>query len=373
MPAESQYRVKALWQGWQVLSAFHSPREVLRLRDVVRRTGLQRGTAFRLLYTLHECGLVEKPGANEYRLRVQLPAARECRIGYAMNSRDHGFTRHVTRSLTEAAAAAGMELLVLDNHPGARATLKNAERLVEEKVDIAIEFQGDEPLAPVVAEKFLNAGIPLIAVDVPHPGATYFGADNYKAGLLAGRALGKWLKEHWQEEAEEVLLLGFARAGTVVGARLSGIRSGLREALPRMADAPVTELEGNGDFQTSYEAVRAHLRRSRSRRTVIGGINDTSVLAALRAFAEAGRAAHSVAAGQNAEPDAREELRRPGSRLIASVAYFPEKYGPSLIRLSRDILVHKPAPPAVFTQHKVITAQNVDHYYPNDGLLGGEW
>ena len=34
------------------------------------------------------------------------------------------------------------------------------------------------------------------------------------------------------------------------------------------------------------------------------------------------------------EPEARRELRAPGTSFIASVGYFPEKYGPELIRLA---------------------------------------
>ena len=73
--------------------------------------------------------------------------------------------------------------------------------------------------------------------------------------------------------------------------------------------------------------------------------------------------------GQNAEPEARAELRLPHTRLIASVAYFPEKYGDGLLRLALDILARKAAPPAVFTTHQIITPENVDHFYPNDSLL----
>ena len=73
--------------------------------------------------------------------------------------------------------------------------------------------------------------------------------------------------------------------------------------------------------------------------------------------------------GQNAELEARAELRVPDTRLIASVGYFPEKYGDGLIRLALDILAQKAVPPAVFTTHQVITPRNVDHFYPNDSLL----
>ena len=78
---------------------------------------------------------------------------------------------------------------------------------------------------------------------------------------------------------------------------------------------------------------------------------------------------HCAVVGQNAEPQGRAELRKPNTRLIGSVAYFPEKYGPRIIRLALDILEHKPTPPAVFMKHQLVTAENVNHFYPNDSLI----
>jgi len=62
--------------------------------------------------------------------------------------------------------------------------------------------------------------------------------------------------------------------------------------------------------------------------------------------------------GHNATSDARNELRRSGTRLIGSVAYFPERYGDELIPLALGILEKKPAPPAVFVKHQLITPKN---------------
>jgi ribose transport system substrate-binding protein len=101
---------------------------------------------------------------------------------------------------------------------------------------------------------------------------------------------------------------------------------------------------------------------------LVAGINDPSALGALRAFQEAGRAENCAIMGQNASPEGRVELRTPKTRLIGSVAYFPEKYGENLIRVSLDILNQRPVPPAVFVEHKLVTPTTVDHYYPNDGL-----
>jgi len=112
------------------------------------------------------------------------------------------------------------------------------------------------------------------------------------------------------------------------------------------------------------------LRESKARRVLVGAVNDSSALGALRAFEEAGRASECVIVGQNAEPEARAQLRCPNSRLIASVAFFPEKYGDGLLKLGLDLLSRKAVPPAVFTTHQLITPDNVDHFYPNDSLLG---
>jgi len=40
-----------------------------------------------------------------------------------------------------------------------------------------------------VLEAILEANILLIAIEIPHPGATYYGADKYTAGLIGKRCL----------------------------------------------------------------------------------------------------------------------------------------------------------------------------------------
>jgi ribose transport system substrate-binding protein len=67
--------------------------------------------------------------------------------------------------------------------------------------------------------------------------------------------------------------------------------------------------------------MRRHLRGAPSKRTLIGGINDSSALGALRAFQEVGRQEHCAMMGQTLYP--RAELREAGTRLIGSVVFFP--------------------------------------------------
>ncbi len=73
--------------------------------------------------------------------------------------------------------------------------------------------------------------------------------------------------------------------------------------------------------------------------------------------------------GQGAVAEARYEMRRQGTRLVGSVAYFPEEYGEKLIRLAVEILNKRSVPSAVFTRHEMVTPDNVNKVYPNDLLM----
>lgn len=365
-----RYLVQSVVHASSVLRAFRSRGEVLRLRDVVERTGFNKGLCFRLLHTLRSCGLLEKIDESGYRLTSEIHRRKRLRVGYAALGHDSSFQRAVQDSLIWAAKNEEIELIVLDNRRNRKVALHNAEHFVREKVDLVIEFQIDEAIAGAISSRYLEAGIPFIAVHVPHPGGTYYGANNYQAGLLAGHYLGRWAKSRWNGQVDEVLLVGATRAGSLVHGRMSGIVNGLTEAWREgMQGRKLVTVDGDGQFKLAFERVRRHLSRSDRKRVLVGAVNDSSALGAARAFQEAGRAATCAIVGQNGEPDARAELREPRTPLIGSVAYFPERYGEELIALALDLLAGRPTPPAKFVKHQVITPANLDHFYPNDVLL----
>ncbi len=363
------YLVKSVVHSSKILAAFRASGEALPLKEIVERSRLPKTMCFRLLYTLEKCGMVEKVGANLYQSTLRPMKQRLCRLGYAAQGSDYQFSREVSASIERAAKQEGIELIAFDNRYSAKIAQRNADLMVREKVDLAIEFQTDEMVAPIVAAKYRDAGIPMIAIDIPHPGATYYGANNYEAGLIGGRYLGRWVKEHWHSELDEIVLLELPRAGNLPQMRLTGMLVGINLTLPSAKNSRVTHLDGDGDLGPSFEVVRRHIRTSRSRRIVVGAINDVSAIGALRAFEEAGRADTCAVMGQNASLEGRAELRQPNTRMVGSVAFFPERYGPDLVRVSLDILNKKPVPPAVFVEHKLVTPMTVEHFYPNDSIM----
>lgn len=365
------YTVQAVVRAVAVLNAFTSTSEVLDLHVVAGRARLNRGTTFRLLETLVETGLLERAGKQGYRSSIQTTKSRRFRLGYASQSNLLPFTAVVTDGLITAASAANIDLLILNNKFSSRIALQNAETFVSENVDLVIDSQINLNVAAQIAAKFSDARIPFIALDIPHPGAVYFGADNYKAGRLAGRYLGKWTTKHWKGHAEQLILLGVDAAGPLLNARLIGIVDGLTEALPHAAAAiPHHHYDTKGgQFEATLDLVRKHLRRRKVERALVGAVNDTTAMAALQAFREAGLERECAIAGQDGSPLAREEMRRPSSRLVCSVAYFPETYGVRIIQLALDILNRKQVSPAIFIEHEVLTPDNVNKVYPNDAWM----
>jgi ribose transport system substrate-binding protein len=308
-------------------------------------------------------------GTNQYRILFPLGGHRRFRIGFAGEEQSSSFSHQVFDGLVRACQKAQMELIMVDNRLNPKVGIRNAEHLIREQVDLAVEFQINESAAPVVASKFQNAGIPLIAVDFPHPGATYFGADNHLAGALGGRCLGHYAMQRWQGSVDQILLLGIVHAGALVRTRVDGILDGIKEVFAAAEKCRVIRLDGKGEFRAAMECVRKHLCDSTARHVLVGAANDPSALGALRAFQECGRSANCAVVGQNGEPEARAEMREAGTRLIGSVAYFPERYGDAIVRIATDVLSGKSATPATFTTHQLITPENVDRIYPNDALL----
>ena len=368
MPVRS-YTVESVIRAATILKAFKSPSEVVELRTLTSRSKLNKATAFRLCETLVEAGLLDRVGHQGYHLLIDMTPSRRYRIGYGVQSRVTPFTATVTDSLKAAASASNIDLFILNNESSAKTALLNADQFVREGVQLVINAQLHYAIADQITAKFSDAQIPFIALDTPHPQAFYFGVDNYKAGRLAGRYLGKWALKAWNGDATEIIMVGADFGGPDVKARLVGFHDGIRETLPRARNLQSSFLDAKGPFEKRLDTIRKLLRRRKIRRALIGAVNDTTALAALQAFRDFGMEDECAIAGHDACIEAREEMRRSSSRLACSVAFFPESYGPSLIKIATDILHGTQVPPATFIQHELVTPANVNQIYPNDSWM----
>ena len=264
----------------------------------------------------------------------------------------------MTASLKAAAVASGVELLVLDNRYEARTALRNAERFVQERVDLVIECQIDQGAAPLVADKIATAGIPLIAVEIPHPHAYCFGIDNYQVGWVAGKFLGQYAKKEWDGNVHWILGLDIEEARPRLQSRITGAFEAIREILPDISVERFVRLDAQGLSEKSYELTEEFLQsHPEDRGILIAGADDASALGASLAVKQSKREKHVAIVGQGCIPEMMNEMKTAGTPLLASVSHEVHTYGPRLMQLGLALVRGQQIAPYHYVNHKLVTAE----------------
>jgi ribose transport system substrate-binding protein len=96
---------------------------------------------------------------------------------------------------------------------------------------------------------------------------------------------------------------------------------------------------------------------------VVLSLNDDMSLGALAAARTAGRESELRLAGQGADPTSWKEIAC-NPQWLADTAYFPERYGTILIPAVVDLLNGETVPENLFTEHEVVTKDNIRTFYP---------
>jgi len=351
------YLIPILSKALDVLELLEQGHVPVTLEDVYQKTHFSKTSVYRILKTLVHRGYVAQAQNGLYRL-VSRP--RRLRFGFAAQSAEMPFSVAVAQSVTAAAAASGVELLMLDNRYDPGVAVQNAEEFVAKRVDLAIEFQTEEAVAPRVAHIFKRADIPMVAIDVPHPNATYFGVDNFEVGFEAGSLLAQHALRKWKSKVDWVLGVGFAEAGSFVQNRITGAFDGIRDRLKDIPADRFIEIEGRGMRQPSQLATADFLRdRHKGEHILVAAATDSSALGVLDAARQAGQEADFAIVGQDCIPEVLDEMRSGTSAIIGSISHEVETYGPRLIQLGIALLRGYTVPPYNYVRHKTVTPETL--------------
>ena len=351
------YLIPILSKALDVIELLEQNHAALTLEDVYQRTHISKTSVYRILKTLVHRGYLAQSQNGLYRL-VSRP--RRLRFGFAVQSAEMPFSVAVAQSVTAAAAASGVELLVLDNQYDPDVAIQNAEEFVAKRVDLVLEFQVEEAIAPRIAHIFKRADIPLIAIDVPHPNSTYFGVDNFEAGYEAGTLLAQYAQLKWHGNVDRVIGVGFKEAGSFVQSRIAGAFDGILERFPGLTPDRFLQIEGRGLREASRNAMREVLREHRpGEQILVAAITDSSALGVLDAARELGCEQDFAIAGQDCIPEALDEMSAGKSALIGSISHEVETYGPRLIHLGIALLRGNIVPPYNYVRHRAVTPETL--------------
>ena len=289
------------------------------------------------------------------------------RIAFANLSEAIPFAVEVRRGLEHAIKdRSDIDLILADNALDGETALRVAQHLLEQDIDLLIQFQIDEEANNQIMSLYQQRDVPVVAVDIPMVGAVYFGVDNFRAGYMAGTALGGRVHEQWQSRLDYAFVLEERRAGTLPGARIQGQLRGLEEALGGLGSAAQHVLNSGNTRDVARANMQSCLTTLKPGRSAVLCFNDEVALGALDAVVERGWQEHTLIVGQGADRQFRDELRRPGSPVVGATAFHPETYGDRLMELAVRLLEGKPVPPAVYVEHQFVNASNVDSIYPHD-------
>jgi len=348
------YLIPVLTKALDILELLRAENQPMVLETIHRRTKISKTTVYRILKTLVHRGYVAQTADRHYR-HVARP--KKLRFGFGSQSAEMPFSVAVAASLRSAAVAVGVDLMVLDNRYDAEAAKENAETFIRENVDIIIEFQIDEHAAPVIADKIAEAKIPLIAVDIPHPHAVYFGMDNFRAGREAGELLAEFAINHWDGKMDWMIGLDIEEAGPLVQSRITGAFESVKARLPNLPVESCVRIDGRGMRDKSYKVVLEFLNRHpKDKYILIAAANDTSALGAIAAVRELRREKNVAVVGQDCIEEMVVEMQRPGSPAIASISHEAGLYGPRLIDIGLALLRGEKVAPYNYVEHRAVTA-----------------
>jgi ribose transport system substrate-binding protein len=292
----------------------------------------------------------------------EAPSGESFKIGYISLGDSVPFVKLVSDGIREAAEEAGQELLFCDSEIDAAKALACAQNLKVQGAQGVLNFQVFQDSSPEICAAY--DGVPTIAIDIVQPPCqiAFMGADNREAGRLAGSAIGEHAKTEWDCDFTAYVSLESTAAGAANTDRMGGFRDGFREHCEIPEDKERI-LDGADRTDPALEQMTNLLGALPGDRIIVVAINEDGILGAIGAANTLGRQNDLWYAGQGADPSAWKEIAC-NPNYVATVAYYPERYGTLLIPNMVKALQGETIPENIFTEHEVINRDNIREIYP---------
>ena len=281
-----------------------------------------------------------------------------------------GFTgREIRESFVLAARAHPIEMVFYDNQRDDARAMQNAEAAIARKVDLYIQYYRGAANA-AIAEKLKAAGIRVLAVNDPVPGAPLYTVDNLAAGRIAGEALAQFALRSWRGQSTAAAVVGnLSATADRVPERGQGVTAALRQRLPAVR---VTDVDTKGNPAQVGPQVAKFLAAHPGGKLLFAATDDATALAVKSAVESAGRVpdtaivSHGVDRTIHGGMNDRKEIdpANRGSIVIGSVAFYLDRLGYEVLPLAMRMLRGEALPARTTTRHVLVTAANVFVEYP---------
>ena len=301
-------------------------------------------------------------------------------IGYAGLDESQEHLIPVGDNIEDVAAKMGEELGIeikvvrVDNAGDGTKAIENVDNLILQNIDVLVEFNGDSAVNDTIYQKCEDAGIPVMAVDIPVGSAPFMGANNAYAGQVVGEALGNLANENWDGKVDAILFEHTPEAGEVVQIRMDNIWNGIAE----VTDYTVEELqEMTTTVSMDDDAILAQqlcadflTANPDAKHILIGSVNDIGAQGAFAAVQAAGREDDVFIVNHGVSVSTRENIYAQDNSgelncWRGGVSYFLERYGEYIVPGCIELVQGKtPDAESLLMDHVFIDVNNVEEWYP---------
>lgn len=186
------------------------------------------------------------------------------KLAFANGRRAEPFCQRVEVSILRNALLAGFtedNILVLDNDYDSKRTVENARRILEWGADAVVEFNTDLRSNNRIAEMFKKAGIAVVALEGAIPEAPFVGANNWRAGTMAGDFARERIEDRFGSwsTVDAVILVELESAGELVLLRTESFAASLEAAFGLEVEERILHIYGGNRYETAYEAMSKSL------------------------------------------------------------------------------------------------------------------
>lgn len=305
------------------------------------------------------------PSANPYD-GVAEGAGAGVKLGYLSFGELVPFVAEISKGIREQATLAGAELVECDANLDPKRVSDCMKELSEAGVGGIIQFQGT--LADPAAVCDLGpTGVPVLAVEFAQDpcAKALAGADDLRAGQIAGRAVGEWVKERWSCTYDAYISFESTLAATKSQKRMEGYRQGITDICGPITAALLDPSVGPVDTEslatTAMTTVLASLPGKT--RIIVVAVNGDAARGALAAARTAGREGDVWVSGQGGD-EASRALIRTNEHYLGDAAYFPERYGATIVPAILDLVAGKAVQAQLLIEPAWLDAATIDELYP---------
>lgn len=300
---------------------------------------------------------------------------------------ESGVIAAIKTGTVAAAKRLGMHLSLYENNNDGPTALTNARLMLQEKPDVAIEYNLVAGVGPALGGLLSNSSTPCMSVNVEVPGCPWINLSNKLSGVGAGGIIAREaLKRGWTADDTTVLVIQCSTCGVEVNdsPRWFYITVADKLGMTKLAPGDITAqttTKGENLYQVddptlsidkSYAAIQTALQSiPKDRHLLVFAVNDDASVGAWRAISAAGRGKDTLIGGLSGLPQGLNQLRT-NPQWVAEGSLFLPNWGEYILAMAVAIKEGAKPPRLTSFPQTTMDKKTIETYYPdgaNDAKL----